>query len=158
MYRFVLTLNPDQIEAIAALAVGLRAFARAVSDGRAAWIYDVVVRSDLQKTGAGTAVMKLLLDHPAVRGCMYVRLSTRDAMEFYRRLGFLPTSEVKRPWPIVDMIKPGTVAVPVLDGLIAMARERPLGLDEMRMIEGVGERKLAQYGEAFVEAITEFRG
>ena len=42
--------------------------------------------------------------------------------------------------------------------LIAMARERPLGLDEMRMIEGVGERKLAQYGEAFVEAISEFRG
>ena len=42
--------------------------------------------------------------------------------------------------------------------LIAMARERPLGLDEMRAIEGVGERKLAQYGEAFVEAISEFRG
>lgn len=42
--------------------------------------------------------------------------------------------------------------------LIAMARERPLGLDEMRRIEGVGERKLAQYGEAFVDAISEFRG
>ncbi|MGO4405709.1 DNA helicase RecQ [Bosea sp. RAF48] len=42
--------------------------------------------------------------------------------------------------------------------LIAMARERPLGLDEMRAIEGVGERKLTQYGEAFVEAIAEFPG
>ncbi|PZU93861.1 MAG: DNA helicase RecQ [Chelatococcus sp.] len=42
--------------------------------------------------------------------------------------------------------------------LIAMARERPLGLEEMRRIEGVGERKLAQYGEAFVDAIAEFRG
>lgn len=42
--------------------------------------------------------------------------------------------------------------------LIAMARERPLGLDAMRRIEGVGERKLAQYGEAFVDAISEFRG
>lgn len=42
--------------------------------------------------------------------------------------------------------------------LIAMARERPLGLDEMRRIEGVGERKLAQYGEAFVDAISGFRG
>lgn len=42
--------------------------------------------------------------------------------------------------------------------LIAMARERPLGLSEMRRIEGVGERKLTQYGEAFVEAISEFRG
>ena len=42
--------------------------------------------------------------------------------------------------------------------LIAMARERPLGLDEMRAIEGVGERKLAQYGETFIEAIAAFRG
>jgi len=42
--------------------------------------------------------------------------------------------------------------------LIAMARERPMGLDAMRAIEGVGERKLAQYGEAFLEAIAEFQG
>ncbi len=42
--------------------------------------------------------------------------------------------------------------------LIAMARERPTGLDEMRAIEGVGERKLSQYGEAFVEAIAGFEG
>jgi ATP-dependent DNA helicase RecQ len=42
--------------------------------------------------------------------------------------------------------------------LIAMARERPLGLDEMRRIEGVGERKLAQYGEVFVDAIASFGG
>jgi ATP-dependent DNA helicase RecQ len=42
--------------------------------------------------------------------------------------------------------------------LIAMARERPMALDEMRAIEGVGERKLAQYGEAFIEAIAGFGG
>jgi ATP-dependent DNA helicase RecQ len=42
--------------------------------------------------------------------------------------------------------------------LIAMARERPLGLSEMRAIEGVGERKLSQYGETFVAAIAEFGG
>jgi ATP-dependent DNA helicase RecQ len=42
--------------------------------------------------------------------------------------------------------------------LIAMARERPMGLDQMRAIEGVGERKLAQYGEAFLEAIAGFPG
>lgn len=42
--------------------------------------------------------------------------------------------------------------------LIAMARERPLGLEEMRAIEGVGERKLTQYGEAFIEAIASFPG
>ena len=42
--------------------------------------------------------------------------------------------------------------------LIAMARERPATLDEMRRIDGVGERKLTQYGEAFLEAIGEFAG
>ncbi|CAN7668664.1 DNA helicase RecQ [Bosea sp. LjRoot237] len=42
--------------------------------------------------------------------------------------------------------------------LIAMARERPLGLEEMRAIEGVGERKLAQYGEVFLDAIATFSG
>lgn len=42
--------------------------------------------------------------------------------------------------------------------LIAMARERPMGLDQMRAIEGVGERKLTQYGEAFLEAIAGFKG
>lgn len=42
--------------------------------------------------------------------------------------------------------------------LIAMASARPLGLDQMRAIEGVGERKLTQYGEAFIEAIASFDG
>ncbi|AZO79679.1 MULTISPECIES: DNA helicase RecQ [unclassified Bosea (in: a-proteobacteria)] len=42
--------------------------------------------------------------------------------------------------------------------LIAMARERPPGLEEMRAIEGVGERKLAQYGEVFLDAIATFSG
>ena len=42
--------------------------------------------------------------------------------------------------------------------LIAMARERPMALDAMRAIEGVGERKLTQYGEAFLEAIAGFEG
>jgi len=42
--------------------------------------------------------------------------------------------------------------------LIAMARERPAGLEQMRAIEGVGERKLTQYGEAFLEAIAGFPG
>jgi ATP-dependent DNA helicase RecQ len=39
-----------------------------------------------------------------------------------------------------------------------MARERPLGLEAMRAIEGVGERKLTQYGEAFLQAIAGFAG
>jgi ATP-dependent DNA helicase RecQ len=39
-----------------------------------------------------------------------------------------------------------------------MARERPLELEEMRAIEGVGERKLAQYGAVFLDAIATFSG
>ena len=83
----------------------LVAFARAVSDGRVAWIYDVVVAEHARRTGAGTAVMRLLLDHPAVRNAERIRLTTRDAVTFYRRLGFRDLAEAPfRPYPIVEMI------------------------------------------------------
>ncbi len=39
--------------------------------------------------------------------------------------------------------------------LIDMAERRPKTLDEMLDVHGVGERKLARYGEAFLEAIAE---
>ncbi len=104
----------DLREAIAASSarVGARdasgrlvAFARAVSDGRTAWIYDVVVRADARSRGLGRAVMGLLLDHPDVRRCRHVRLTTRDAEPFYARLGFGRLSERPRhPWTSVEMI------------------------------------------------------
>ncbi|MCX5494981.1 DNA helicase RecQ [Kaistia dalseonensis] len=37
--------------------------------------------------------------------------------------------------------------------LIEMAESRPASLDEMRAVQGVGERKLVLYGEAFLDAI-----
>jgi ATP-dependent DNA helicase RecQ len=39
--------------------------------------------------------------------------------------------------------------------LIEMAERRPQNLDEMRRIYGVGERKLTQYGKAFLQAIAD---
>ena len=43
--------------------------------------------------------MRLLLDHPRVRGVRRVHLSTRDAQDFYARLGFGPTDAVCAvPW------------------------------------------------------------
>lgn len=85
----------------------LLAFARATSDGRVAWIYDVIVRANHRGSGAGTAVMELLLDHPAIRGARHVRLTTRDAMAFYRRLGFLEIEEAPRhAWRSIEMIRP----------------------------------------------------
>ena len=65
-------------------------FARALSDGRVAWIYDVFVAPEWRGRGVGHAVTKLLLDHPAVRNVKSVRLKTRDAMGLYARFGFAP--------------------------------------------------------------------
>jgi nitroimidazol reductase NimA-like FMN-containing flavoprotein (pyridoxamine 5'-phosphate oxidase superfamily)/ribosomal protein S18 acetylase RimI-like enzyme len=64
------------------------ATARATSDGRTAWIYDVCVAAEWRGRGLGKAVVRLLLDHPAVRGALVVFLSTRDADGLYARLGF----------------------------------------------------------------------
>jgi nitroimidazol reductase NimA-like FMN-containing flavoprotein (pyridoxamine 5'-phosphate oxidase superfamily)/predicted N-acetyltransferase YhbS len=66
------------------------ASARAISD-QSKWsiIYDVIVAPQLQRTGIGQALFKLLLDHPMVRGAIGVRLGTRDAQTFYEKFGFV---------------------------------------------------------------------
>ena len=38
--------------------------------------------------------------------------------------------------------------------LIEMAENRPASLDDLARIHGVGERKLARYGDAFLEALA----
>lgn len=69
--------------------------ARAMSDGaRLAWLYDVVVDPSFRGRGVGQALVRLLLDHPAVRGVRKVLLGTKDAMPLYRRFGF---TEVDSP-------------------------------------------------------------
>jgi GNAT superfamily N-acetyltransferase/nitroimidazol reductase NimA-like FMN-containing flavoprotein (pyridoxamine 5'-phosphate oxidase superfamily) len=87
-------------------AGALIATARAISDGaKNAWIYDVCVRHDWRGRGVGKSLMRLLLDHPAVRGVRVLRLGTRDAMSLYRPLGFVPLSEVPpRPYQVVEMV------------------------------------------------------
>jgi ATP-dependent DNA helicase RecQ len=42
--------------------------------------------------------------------------------------------------------------------LIEMAREQPLSLRDLARVQGVGERKLQQYGDVFVQAIAGFPG
>jgi N-acetylglutamate synthase-like GNAT family acetyltransferase len=84
----------------------LVAFARAVSDGKCAWIYDVVVAESVRGSRVGSAVMEMLLNHPTVRSARHVRLTTRDAMSFYERLGFRDIVEVPlRPWKVTEMIR-----------------------------------------------------
>jgi ATP-dependent DNA helicase RecQ len=42
--------------------------------------------------------------------------------------------------------------------LIEMAKLRPLDLAALRLVHGVGERKIAAYGPAFVNAVRQFLG
>jgi nitroimidazol reductase NimA-like FMN-containing flavoprotein (pyridoxamine 5'-phosphate oxidase superfamily)/ribosomal protein S18 acetylase RimI-like enzyme len=85
-------------------AGSLVAMARAVADGRTAWIYDVVVERGWRGKGLGTRILRLVLDHPAVRRAPRVRLSTRDAQALYARLGFVDAAG-RRRWPTAsDMV------------------------------------------------------
>jgi GNAT superfamily N-acetyltransferase len=80
------------------------ASARACGDGaRVAWIYDVIVHPDWRGRGLGEALVRLLLDHPAVRGARTVRLGTRDAQPLYQRMGFVETARAAEPFPHSEM-------------------------------------------------------
>ncbi|MDP3156971.1 MAG: GNAT family N-acetyltransferase [Archangium sp.] len=80
--------------------------ARALADGgKYAWVYDVCVRTDWRGRGLGKVLMRLLLDHPAVRRCSVVRLGTRDAQSLYEGFGFVPlTSLPPRPYATTEML------------------------------------------------------
>jgi nitroimidazol reductase NimA-like FMN-containing flavoprotein (pyridoxamine 5'-phosphate oxidase superfamily)/GNAT superfamily N-acetyltransferase len=82
----------------------LVATARAISDGaKRAWVYDVIVLPGQHRRGLGTAVVQLLLSHPAVRGADRVLLNTRDTEGFYDRGGFR-TCVVSRDSRLSEMI------------------------------------------------------
>jgi predicted FMN-binding regulatory protein PaiB len=68
----------------------LVATGRAISDSvKWAGVYDVMVAEPWRKRGVASALMRLLLDHPAVRAVRTVWLRTRDAQPLYRRFGFV---------------------------------------------------------------------
>lgn len=79
-------------------AGALIAMARAISDRtKWAWIYDVVVAPSWRGRGLGQAVIRLVLDHPAVRHARRVRLATRDAQTLYARFGFRDLTALPHP-------------------------------------------------------------
>ena len=83
----------------------LVATARANSDGsRHAYVADVAVAPDYRGRGLGAALVKLLLDHPAVRGAGLVRLATKDARAFYERFGFESEEQVKFAFPLARLL------------------------------------------------------
>ena len=81
--------------------------ARALSDGhKYAWIYDVVVAPMWRRAGLGSALMRLVLEHPRVRGAASVLLQTRDAMPLYRKLGFVDLAAAPpRPYTSTTMVR-----------------------------------------------------
>lgn len=80
--------------------------ARAIADGaKWAWIYDVTVAPGWRGRGVGRALMRLLLDHPALRAAANVCLSTRDAQGVYAPLGFRDRSELPpKPYASTEMV------------------------------------------------------
>ena len=89
----------------------LVATARANSDGaRHAYVADVAVAPEHRGHGLGQALVRLLLDHPAVRGVGLVRLATADAQPFYERFGFEPEEQVPSPFPVVRLLLRRNVA------------------------------------------------
>jgi nitroimidazol reductase NimA-like FMN-containing flavoprotein (pyridoxamine 5'-phosphate oxidase superfamily)/ribosomal protein S18 acetylase RimI-like enzyme len=82
------------------------ASARGISDGaKYAWVYDVIVAPVHRGKRIGDALMRVLLDHPAMRRARLVRLGTRDAMHFYAGLGFTETAALPpRPYRSTEMV------------------------------------------------------
>lgn len=60
-----------------------------------AWIYDVAVAPSHQHLGVGTAMLRLLLEHPTVRQATLLSLRTLNAHSFYRRVGFVDAELVE---------------------------------------------------------------
>ena len=70
-------------------------FARVVTDyATFAWLADVFLLEDHRGRGLGTWLMQVIISHPSLQGFRRWVLSTRDAHELYRRVGF---RELHRP-------------------------------------------------------------
>jgi N-acetylglutamate synthase-like GNAT family acetyltransferase len=68
-------------------------FGRATSDGVfRGTIWDVVVDSEDVGQGIGKAIVKTLLKSTALIGCERVYLMTTNSADFYKKLGFQPTT------------------------------------------------------------------
>ncbi|GAC1351631.1 MAG: hypothetical protein NVS3B20_13940 [Polyangiales bacterium] len=85
----------------------LIATARAISDGaKHAWIYDVMISPTHRSQGLGKCVLRLLLDHPALRFVQHARLATRDAQAFYHPFGFIEEAALpKKSYTSTTMVR-----------------------------------------------------
>jgi GNAT superfamily N-acetyltransferase len=82
-------------------------FARMVTDlATFAWLCDVYVLDEHRGGGLGTAMVRLIVDHPAMRGVRLQILATADAHGLYERFGYAPLPETAR-WMSRRAVEPG---------------------------------------------------
>jgi nitroimidazol reductase NimA-like FMN-containing flavoprotein (pyridoxamine 5'-phosphate oxidase superfamily)/ribosomal protein S18 acetylase RimI-like enzyme len=82
----------------------LAASVRALSDGELAVVSDLVVAPEWRSLGLAKALLKLLLDHPAVRPARELRIHAREAHELFERFGFLVASFRRRRADPLEMV------------------------------------------------------
>jgi GNAT superfamily N-acetyltransferase len=72
-------------------------FARMVTDlATFAWLADVYVLDEHRGGGLGTAMVRLIVEHPDVSGVPLQFLGTADAHGLYARFGYAPLTEPAR--------------------------------------------------------------
>ena len=72
-------------------------FARMVTDlATFAWLSDVYVLDEHQGSGLGTAMVRLIVEHPAVDGVRLQFLGTADAHGVYARVGYTSLADPDR--------------------------------------------------------------
>jgi GNAT superfamily N-acetyltransferase len=87
-------------------------FARVVTDRTTfAYLCDVYVLDEHRGKGLASWMLKVIADHPELRGLRRFMLATRDAHELYLKHGFTP---VKKPESLMEMRAP--VVIQETDG------------------------------------------
>jgi nitroimidazol reductase NimA-like FMN-containing flavoprotein (pyridoxamine 5'-phosphate oxidase superfamily)/ribosomal protein S18 acetylase RimI-like enzyme len=82
----------------------LVASARALSDGQVAYLADIIVAPRWRKLGIGRALIRLLLDHPAVRDARSLRLQTRAHRDVFEQYGFVDAAWRRNPDDPVELV------------------------------------------------------
>jgi nitroimidazol reductase NimA-like FMN-containing flavoprotein (pyridoxamine 5'-phosphate oxidase superfamily)/GNAT superfamily N-acetyltransferase len=78
---------------------------RALSDGEVALVADLVVAPAWRDLGIGKALLRLLLDHPAVRPARVLRLSASpESHAVFERFSFLVSSFHRRPGDAHELV------------------------------------------------------
>jgi nitroimidazol reductase NimA-like FMN-containing flavoprotein (pyridoxamine 5'-phosphate oxidase superfamily)/GNAT superfamily N-acetyltransferase len=82
----------------------LVASARALSDGQVAYLADIIVAPRWRKLGIGRALIRLLLDHPAVRNARSLRMQTRQHRDVFEQYGFVDAAWRRNPDDPVELV------------------------------------------------------